>query len=159
MGGAMNGTMASDSPTRPSGLTLLVVDDETSTCNLCRDIALQAGLTVHTAATTEQALDLLEQIPVDVIITDLKVPELGGLELLKNARANYPQTSVMVLTQYGTIETAVEATRLGAKDTSPSPSTSRNCEPSWIVCYATLNWTRKIASCASNCAPAPVLAG
>jgi DNA-binding NtrC family response regulator len=121
MTGSMKGTLESDSPTRPSGLTLLVVDDETSTCNLCRDIALQAGLTVHTAATTEQALDLLEQIPVDVIITDLKVPELGGLELLKNARANYPQASVMVLTQYGTIETAVEATRLGAKDYVTKP--------------------------------------
>src|SRR5580700_3404399 len=121
MDGPMNESMESDSQTRSSGLTLLVVDDETSTCNLCRDIAVDAGLAVHTAATTEQALDLLEQIPVDVIITDLKVPELGGLELLKNARANYPQTSVMVLTQYGTIETAVEATRLGAKDYVTKP--------------------------------------
>jgi len=117
----MNESMESDSNTRPSGLTLLVVDDETSTCNLCRDIALEAGLAVHTAATTEQALELLEQVPVDVIITDLKVPQLGGLELLKNARANYPQASVMVLTQYGTIETAVEATRLGAKDYVTKP--------------------------------------
>ena len=113
--------MESNSPARPSGLTLLVVDDETATCNLCRDIALEAGLTVRTAATTEQALELLEQIPVDVIITDLKVPQLGGLELLKSARANYPQASVMVLTQYGTIETAVEATRLGAKDYVTKP--------------------------------------
>ncbi len=117
----MNESMESDSQTRPSGLTLLVVDDETTTCNLCRDIAVEAGLAVHTAATTEQALELLEQIPVDVIITDLKVPQLGGLELLKSARANYPQASVMVLTQYGTIETSVEATRLGAKDYVTKP--------------------------------------
>ncbi len=117
----MNEPTESDSQTRSSGLTLLVVDDETSTCNLCRDIALEAGLAVHTAATTEQALELLEQVPVDVIITDLKVPQLGGLELLKNARANYPQASVMMLTQYGTIETAVEATRLGAKDYVTKP--------------------------------------
>ena len=121
MDGSMHGSTGSDSQARASGLTLLVVDDETATCNLCRDIALEAGLTVHTAATTEQALELLEQIPVDVIITDLKVPQVGGLELLKSARANYPQASVMVLTQYGTIETAVEATRLGAKDYVTKP--------------------------------------
>ncbi len=110
-----------DSLPRPSGLTLLVVDDEASTSSLCRDIALDAGLEVHTTATTEDALELLEQVPVDVIITDLKVPQLGGLELLKNVRENNPHVSVIVLTQYGTIETAVEATRLGAKDYVTKP--------------------------------------
>ena len=107
--------------TRPAGLTLLVVDDEPSTCNLCRDIAVEAGLEVHTAETTERALELLEQIPVDILITDLKVPQQGGLELLKSVTAAYPQVSVVVLTQYGTIETAVEATRLGAKDYVTKP--------------------------------------
>ena len=76
---------------------------------------------MHTAATTEKALELLEQIPVDVIITDLKVPQLGGLELLKSVRASHTQVAVVVLTQYGTIETAVEATRLGAKDYVTKP--------------------------------------
>jgi DNA-binding NtrC family response regulator len=107
--------------TRPSGLTLLVVDDESATASLCRDIGVDAGLEVQTAATTEQALELLEQIPVDVLITDLKVPQLGGLELLKSVHENYPHVSVIVLTQYGTIETAVEATRLGAKDYVTKP--------------------------------------
>ena len=106
---------------RSSRLTVLVVDDESSTCNLCRDIAVDAGLSVHTAATTEKALELLEQIAVDVIITDLKVPQLGGLELLKSVRVSHPQVAVLVLTQYGTIETAVEATRLGAKDYVTKP--------------------------------------
>ncbi|HEY1866583.1 MAG TPA: response regulator, partial [Candidatus Acidoferrales bacterium] len=99
-----------------SGLSMLVVDDEISTRNLCADIALEEGLEVHSAATTEQGLELLEQSPVDILITDLKVPQLGGLEFLKRVRASYPQIAVMVLTQYGTIETAVEATRLGAMD-------------------------------------------
>jgi DNA-binding NtrC family response regulator len=88
---------------------------------LCRDIALDAGLKVYTASTTEQALELLDQVPMDVIITDLKVPELGGLALLKQVRDNFPHVSVLVLTQYGTIETAVEATRLGAKDYVTKP--------------------------------------
>jgi two-component system response regulator HydG len=102
-------------------VTILIVDDEVSARSLCSDVAVQAGLRVRTAATTEQALDILEQFPVDMVVTDLKVPELGGLELLKRIRAGYSQIAVMVLTQYGTIETAVEATRLGAMDYVTKP--------------------------------------
>ena len=54
-------------------------------------------------------------------ITDLRVPQIGGLELLKRVREAYPQTAVLVLTQYGTIESAVEATRLGAADYITKP--------------------------------------
>ena len=104
-----------------TGFSILVVDDEVTTRDLCRDIAVEAGLEVHSAATTEQALEMLDQTPVDIVITDLKVPQLGGLELLKRVRANHPQIAVMVLTQYGTIETAIEATRLGATDYVTKP--------------------------------------
>jgi len=58
---------------------------------------------------------------VDILITDLRVPQIGGLELLKRVRTSYPQTAVLVLTQYGTIESAVEATRLGAADYITKP--------------------------------------
>jgi len=104
-----------------SAITILIVDDEGSARSLCSDVAVQAGLRVRTASTTEQALEILEQFPVDMVVTDLKVPELGGLELLRRIRAVYPQIAVMVLTQYGTIETAVEATRLGAMDYVTKP--------------------------------------
>ncbi len=106
---------------RPSGFSILVVDDEDAARSVCRDIAREAGLEVYEAATTEQALELLEQSAVDIIITDLKVPQLGGLELLKRVRISHPQVAVMVLTQYGTIKTAVEATRLGAADYVTKP--------------------------------------
>jgi two-component system response regulator HydG len=76
---------------------------------------------VRTASTTDEALEILEQSPVDIVVTDLKVPELGGIELLKHIRTNQPNTSVMMLTQYGTIETAVAATQLGAKDYVTKP--------------------------------------
>ncbi len=106
---------------KTAGATVLVVDDEDSTRAVCSEIAAQVGLRVRTSATTEQALETLEQYPVDIVVTDLKVPQLGGLELLKHIRANYPQIAVMMLTQYGTIETAVEATRLGAMDYVTKP--------------------------------------
>ena len=108
-------------PARSSTLSLLIVDDEAATRELCRDVAVDAGLQVHASATTEDALEILDQFPVDIVVTDLRVPQLGGIELLKRIRQQYPQAAVVVLTQYGTIETAVEATRLGATDYVTKP--------------------------------------
>src|SRR6202167_5195887 len=107
--------------TKAIPLSLLVVDDEVVTRSLCAEVASQAGLEVRSSETTEQALEILEQYPVDILVTDLKVPQLGGIDLLKRVKAAYPQVAVMVLTQYGTIETAVEATRLGALDYVTKP--------------------------------------
>src|SRR3954470_6488196 len=119
--------MAMTSPALPalknqvSDLSVLIVDDESSTGALCADIVREAGLQVLLAQTTEQALDILDHSAVDILLTDLKVPELGGLELLRRVREHYPHVAAMVLTQYGTIETAIEATRLGALDYVTKP--------------------------------------
>jgi DNA-binding NtrC family response regulator len=107
--------------TNAAGFSVLIVDDEDATRDLCRDIAAELGLEVHTASTTNEALEILEQSVVDIVVTDLRVPQLGGLELLKRINSSQPNTSVMVLTQYGTIETAVAATRLGARDYVTKP--------------------------------------
>jgi len=115
------GTGAALAEERPAAVAVLIVDDEDATRNLCRDVVAEAGLRPRLASTTEQALDILEQFPVDIVITDLRVPELGGLELLKRIRETHPQAAVIVLTQYGTIESAVEATRLGAADYVTKP--------------------------------------
>ena len=101
--------------------TALIVDDEDSALQLCADIAREAGLRVRTARTTEQALEMLDELPTDIVITDLRVPQLGGLELLRRIREHYPEVSVLMLTQYGTIETAVEATKMGAADYVTKP--------------------------------------
>ncbi len=106
---------------RPSTVSVLVVDDEQTARDLCCDVATDTGLRARGAATTEEALDILDQSAVDIVITDLRVPELGGLELLKRVRENYPQTAVVMLTQFGTIDSAVEATRMGAADYVTKP--------------------------------------
>ncbi|HWZ53450.1 MAG TPA: sigma-54 dependent transcriptional regulator [Candidatus Acidoferrales bacterium] len=106
---------------RPMSPMVLIVDDENTTRDLCRDIVAESGLRTRTASTTEQALEILEQYPVDIVITDLRVPEIGGIELLKRVRETHSQTPVIVLTQYGTIESAVEATRMGAADYVTKP--------------------------------------
>ncbi|HKF50908.1 MAG TPA: sigma-54 dependent transcriptional regulator [Candidatus Acidoferrales bacterium] len=115
---AMSGPTAVD---RLETATVLIVDDEDSALRLCADIATEAGLRVRTATTTERALETLDEYPVDIVITDLRVPELGGLELLRRVREHYPEIAVLMLTQYGTIQTAVEATRLGASDYVTKP--------------------------------------
>jgi DNA-binding NtrC family response regulator len=112
---------AATSPERATAPTILIVDDEDSTRNLCRDVITDSGLRTRVASTTEQALEILDQWPVEILITDLRVPQIGGLELLKRVRQDFPHTAVLVLTQYGTIESAVEATRLGAADYITKP--------------------------------------
>ena len=115
------GTKIENLSARSATFSLLVVDDEISTRNLCRDVASDAGLQVYSVPTTEEALGILDQYPVDIVVTDLKVPQIGGLELLRKIRAGNPEIAVMVLTQYGTIANAVEATRLGASDYVTKP--------------------------------------
>ena len=116
-----SGTKVESVAAKSAALSLLIVDDEVITRNLCNDVALEAGLHVYASSTTEQALDILDQYPIDIVVTDLKIPQLGGLELIKRIRAGNPQVSVIVLTQYGTIETAIQATRLGAVDYVTKP--------------------------------------
>jgi len=106
---------------RNATMTVLVVDDEESARNLCCEVAAESGMRAKGVATTEQALEVLDQHPIDMVITDIRVPQLGGFELLKRVRALHPQTGVMMLTQYGTIDNAVEATRLGAADYITKP--------------------------------------
>ncbi len=118
---AATGTEAALAVQRPTPATVLIVDDEDTTRNLCRDVVAETGLRTRTASTTDQALEILDQYPIDLVITDLRVPQIGGLELLKRVREFYPQTAVIVLTQYGTIESAVEATRMGAADYVTKP--------------------------------------
>ena len=118
---AESGTEVASSVGRPTAVSVLIVDDEDASRNLCRDVVADSGWRARTASTTEQATEILEQSGIDVVITDLRVPQLGGLELLKRIRETYPQTAVIVLTQYGTIESAVEATRNGAADYVTKP--------------------------------------
>jgi DNA-binding NtrC family response regulator len=109
-------TIPSSSEKLSAPVTVLVVDDESQARSICLNVVEDVGLRARTASTTEEALAAMDESPVDIVITDLQVPRMGGIELLRHVRQASPQVAVMVLTQYGTIETAIEATRLGAAD-------------------------------------------
>jgi len=102
-------------------MSILIVDDEETTRELCATVATQAGLRASTVPSAEQALEVLEQNAVDILLVDLKLPGISGLELLKRVSELYPHVSVIVLTQYGTIDSAIEATRIGARDYVTKP--------------------------------------
>jgi DNA-binding NtrC family response regulator len=110
-----------EAPHSTAAATLLVVDDEDATRELCSKVAVNAGMKVYAAGTAKEALDLLDQYPVDMVLTDIKLPDSSGLELLKRIRAGYPHIAVLVLTQFGSIDSAVEATKLGAVDYVTKP--------------------------------------
>ena len=105
----------------PIPLTVLVVEDEENTRKLCADVAESCGMKAVVAGTVEEALRRLETSAIDIIVTDLILPPSSGLDLLKQVHEMYPQVAVLVLTQYGTIDSAVAATRMGAVDYVTKP--------------------------------------
>jgi DNA-binding NtrC family response regulator len=104
-----------------AGMNILIVDDDQATRGLCGEVAKECGMRVFTASSAEEAVEVLEQYPCDILLTDVKLPKTDGIELLKRTRGQFPHTAVILLTQYGSIESAVEATRLGAVDYVTKP--------------------------------------
>lgn len=105
----------------PASMSLLVVDDDQTTRELCATVAAQSGLNAVAVPSAEQALNVLEQRSIDILLTDLRLPGLSGIELLKRVSELYPRISTIVLTQYGTIDSAIEAGRIGARDYITKP--------------------------------------
>lgn len=99
---------------------LLAEDDETA-LHVMQAVLKKQKYDVLAASNAEQAMEMLQGAPVDVIITDLNLPGASGIELLKKARAIYADTVVIVLTAFGTVQTAVEAMKAGAYDYLTKP--------------------------------------
>jgi len=91
-----------------------VVDDDESLRRVLEVQLEQCGYAVNSAASTQQSMALLATRSYDVVVTDLKMPGSSGLELLKEIQSLYPETLVIFLTAFGTVETAVEAIKAGA---------------------------------------------
>lgn len=98
------------------GKRILVVDDEENLRRVTQLKLQQAGYEAMTASDGAQALEILAKHPQDLVLTDLKMPVMSGVELLQKIKEEYLEVVVIVVTAYGTIESAVEAMRLGAYD-------------------------------------------
>ena len=100
---------------------ILVVDDDESLRWVTQAQLQQSGYDVDAAADSVSALEQIRNLPPDLVITDLKMPGISGLDLLKEIRAGYPEILVIMVTAFGTVENAVEAMRAGAYDYVTKP--------------------------------------
>jgi len=100
---------------------LLVVDDEQSIRRLCMTIGNTLGYVCMEAESAEAALGRLESDAPDLILTDLKLPAMSGVELLKQTKKLLPHTEIAIMTGHGSIESAVDAMKLGAYDYIEKP--------------------------------------
>ncbi|MBI1940160.1 MAG: sigma-54-dependent Fis family transcriptional regulator [Acidobacteria bacterium] len=108
--------------TRPAMATsVLVVDDDESARNFCSDVLRDMGLEVQSAASGREALNILENGRTDIVLLDLVMPGLSGLEFLKILKHDYVDIDVVMMTGYGSIPSAVEVTKLGAYDYLTKP--------------------------------------
>jgi len=102
-------------------IKLLVVDDEQSIRKLCMTIGTSLAFHCNEAESAEMAIPRVETEPPDLVLTDLKLPNQSGVELLKQIKAVLPRTEVAIMTGHGSIESAVDAMKLGAYDYIEKP--------------------------------------
>jgi DNA-binding NtrC family response regulator len=95
---------------------ILIVEDEAKMLRLLELNLAEDGYATHTAQDAEAALKILRREKIDLVLTDLKLPGMSGLEFLQAVKRSNAHTPVIVMTAYGTVETAVEAMKAGASD-------------------------------------------
>jgi DNA-binding NtrC family response regulator len=95
---------------------ILLVDDEEKFLEMLSLRLKESGEAVLTASSGSRCLEMLEQEEVDVVILDVKMPGMDGIETLQEVKRRYPLVEVIMLTGHGTIDTAVEGMKLGAFD-------------------------------------------
>jgi len=102
---------------------ILVVDDSPATVEIIQRNLCAAGYGVLTASCVADAAAILDCTPVDLVVTDLKMPGASGLDLIRFVRENHADTEVMMITGYATVEGAVEAVKTGAEEYLQKPFT------------------------------------
>jgi two-component system, NtrC family, response regulator HydG len=102
---------------------ILVVEDNPDTLEMLQRKVLAQGYQTHTATEVPEAIAVLENHKIDIILTDYKMPKLSGLELIRHVNSHYPWIRVIMITGYPTIEGAVEAVKVGAQSYITKPFT------------------------------------
>jgi len=95
---------------------ILIIEDEEEMRIALTEVLIRNGYSVHTASNGIEGLELFNKEPFNMVITDVKMPKISGLEVLKEIKKQSPQIPVIMITAYGTIDNAVEAMREGAFD-------------------------------------------
>jgi DNA-binding response OmpR family regulator len=101
--------------------TILVIDDEVEICGFLKDLLTAEGYTVITASDPQEGLEKVEQLRPDLVLLDLKMPKMNGVEVLRRSKRLHATIPVIIMTGYGTMESAMAAMRLGAFDYITKP--------------------------------------
>lgn len=109
-----------DSPSQGQSL-ILVVDDELHTREICCDFLEESLFKVESASNGKEALEILSKKSFHILLSDIQMPEMDGIALLKESRLLYPEMDVILMTAYGGLPTAIEAIRFGAYDYITKP--------------------------------------
>lgn len=112
---------------------ILVVEDDANIRTFCQRL-LRMSYEVDAAEHGGDALERLRSGPYDLVLTDMQMPVMGGIELLQQIRLHYPETDTVVLTAYATVDTAREALKLGALDYLSKPIEAENLERTVRTC-------------------------
>jgi len=100
---------------------ILIIDDEVSICNGCRLALSEQGHSIDTALTGKDGHDSILKNPYDILLLDLKLPDMDGMEILKTVRREKPEVYIIMMTGYASVATAVEAMKRGAFDYLAKP--------------------------------------
>jgi DNA-binding NtrC family response regulator len=100
---------------------ILIIDDEEIIRESCRRVLEPAGYLVQAAKAGREGLQVLQTGAVDLVLTDLKMPDIDGIEVLIQIKENWPDTEVIIMTGYGTVTTAVKAMKMGVFDYIEKP--------------------------------------
>jgi len=107
----------------PTPVKIMVVDDESSICQNVQKIFAKSDIEVTMATSAQEALDKLAADEYELVISDIVMPGMNGLQFLKSLKSKWPRVKTVMMTAYATTETAVKAIRLGALDYLPKPFT------------------------------------
>ncbi|HUN90130.1 MAG TPA: response regulator, partial [Terriglobales bacterium] len=102
-------------------LNLLIVDDERSVRDSCKEVAETLGFTTRIADSPEHGYRILDSTNVDVVLLDLRLPGTNGMEVLREIKRRRPDTVVVIMTGYATVQSAVQAMKSGAYDYITKP--------------------------------------
>lgn len=99
-----------------NSLNIMILDDEKKITERLSNYLSQKSFTVHTANAPYQAFQIMKQNKIDILITDIMLPEMNGLEVLKKVKSEYPEIEVIMISGHGDMDTVIKATRNGAVD-------------------------------------------
>ncbi len=102
---------------------ILVVDDSPETLEVIERNLISHGYLVYTASGVAEAIRLLEETPLDLVITDFKMPKISGIDLVRHVRENFRDTQIIMVTGYPSVNSAVKAVKIGAEAYLPKPFT------------------------------------